>query len=87
MGIGGLLLGDADQMIALIALHLSLSEVLRMAVMAVNLNPHRQVPVWEAKLWVLEARYGIIVKAPDDDPDYLALRKAVTKMFSANRSR
>lgn len=84
MGIGGLLLGDADQMIALIALHLSLSEVLRMAV---NLNPHRQVPVWEAKLWVLEARYGTIVKAPDDDPDYLALRKAVTKMFSANRSR
>lgn len=56
-----------------------------MAVMAVNLNPHRQVPVWEAKLWVLEARYGTIVKAPDDD--YLALRKAVTKMFSANRSR
>jgi hypothetical protein len=70
-------------MIALIALHLSLSEVLKMAV---NLNPHRKVPEWEAKLWVLEARYGTIVKAPDDDPDYLALRKAVAKMFSANRS-
>jgi hypothetical protein len=55
--------------------------------MSVNLNPHRKIPEWEAKLWVLEARYGIIVKAPDDDPDYLALRKAVTKMFSANRSR
>lgn len=75
---------DANQMTALIALYLSLSEVLNMAV---NLNPHRQVPEWEAKLWVLEARYGTIVKAPDDDPDYLALRKAVAKMFSASRSR
>jgi hypothetical protein len=83
MGIGGSLRDDANQMIALIALHLSLSEVLKMAV---NLNPHRKVPEWEAKLWVLEARYGTIVKAPDDDPDYLALRKAVAKMFSANRS-
>ena len=83
MGIGGSLRDDANQMIALIALHLSLSEVLKMAV---NLNPHRKVPEREAKLWVLEARYGTIVKAPDDDPDYLALRKAVAKMFSANRS-
>lgn len=54
--------------------------------MTVNLNPHRNVPEWEAKLWVLEARYGSIVKAPDDDPDYLALRKAVAKLFSS-RSR
>lgn len=69
-----------DPMIALIELRLFLSEVLKVAV---NLNPHRNVPEWEAKLWVLEARYGSIVKAPDDDPDYLALRKAVTKMFSS----
>ena len=50
------------------------------------LNPHRSVPEWEAKLWVLEARYGSIVKAPDDDLDYLALRKAVAEVFSS-RSR
>ncbi|WDF82223.1 hypothetical protein PQ472_10065 [Lacticaseibacillus pabuli] len=81
--IGELLLDGVDPMIALIELNLSLSEVLKMAV---NLNPHRNVPEWEAKLWVLEARYGSIVKAPDDDPDYLALRKAVAKLFSS-RSR
>ncbi|KRL45183.1 hypothetical protein FD01_GL000825 [Lacticaseibacillus manihotivorans DSM 13343 = JCM 12514] len=84
MEIGGSLQDDASQMIALIVLHLFLSEVLKMSV---NLNPHRKIPEWEAKLWVLEARYGSIVKAPDDDADYLAMRKAVAKMFSANRSR
>ena len=80
--IGELLPDGVDQIITLIELSLSLSEVLKMTV----LNPHRSVPEWEAKLWVLEARYGSIVKAPDDDLDYLALRKAVAEVFSS-RSR
>lgn len=49
--------------------------------MSVNLNPHRKIPEWEAKLWVLEARYGSIVKAPDDDADYLAMRKRWLRCF------
>jgi hypothetical protein len=54
--------------------------------MTVYLNPHREVPEWEARLWVLERRYGTVVKAPDDDPDYLAMRKAICKMFGKSRN-